>query len=66
MLLLVLERGGGGMWRGTLRSSVRQNAGLGAKIRGNIAGVVMSDPPSQSEVQDIPKKLDELITAVRR
>jgi hypothetical protein len=39
---------------------------LGLKIRGNIAGVVMSDPPSQSEVQDIPNKLDELITAVRR
>ncbi len=31
-----------------------------------LLGLVVSDPPTQSEVQQIADKLDELITALRR
>jgi hypothetical protein len=31
-----------------------------------LLGLVVSDPPTQSEVQAIVSKLDELITALRR
>jgi len=32
----------------------------------NTLSLVVSDPPTQSEVQDLANKLDELITALRR
>jgi hypothetical protein len=31
-----------------------------------VLGLTVSDPPTQSEVQDLANKLDELITAMRR
>ncbi|WP_461783479.1 hypothetical protein [Prosthecobacter sp.] len=50
------------------------NATLSAAIAGTsshsngvaLLGLAVSDPPTQSEVQQIVNKLDELITALRR
>ena len=50
------------------------NADLSAAISGtssssngvNVLGLVASDPPTQSEVQQIADKLDELLNALRR